>query len=125
MCRSQETGCVIGTALVKEKFELTNLSQRHRKEGMSKHTAVAGSKVSSGEARASGNVRVLRDGAEVHDGKVVSLKRFKDEVRAVRTGQECGIVLHDYGDFEVDDVLSFYEVVPRKPGLYDALEADE
>ena len=121
---------VLGTGSVQELFTLT-LNTKHRKEGMAKFTQVAGLRVDSGEARASAQVRVGRktdpedDDAEletVHEGKVVSLKHFKKEVKSVRRGQECGVVLADFAGAAAGDTLTFYEMVPRKPGLYDALD---
>ena len=61
-----------------------------------------------------------RKGEVVLDaGRIVSLKHFKEDVKKVRKGSECGVIIADYGDFQEGDRLSFYEVVPRKLGLYD------
>ena len=111
---------------MQEVFTLT-LNQKDRKPGMSKSTMVAGSKVRSGQAtnNAATLVRVSRSGDKLHEGRVVSLKSFKDEVRAVKSGKECGVILADFGAFEPADELTFFEMVPKKPGLYDALEPDE
>ena len=112
----------LGSATVQQTFTLT-LKTRERKAGMSKFTQVAGSKVTTGEISRSAKVRVLRDEAMVHEGSVVSLKRFKEDVARVKQGSDCGVILADFGDFQEGDRLSFYEVVPRNVGLYDA-EAD-
>lgn len=69
---------------------------------------VAGCYVADGEARRNAKVRVYRDGEEIHDGHVSSLKRFEQDVRDVRTGFECGVGLSNFHDFEVGDVLEFY-----------------
>lgn len=111
---------IVGTSEVKETFTLT-LNRKHRKDGMAKRTGVAGCKVANGEARASSLVRVERDGEAIHEGRVISLKSFKQEVKSVRKGQECGVILADYGDFEAGDVLTFYEMVSRRPSLYEGL----
>jgi translation initiation factor IF-2 len=59
-------------------------------------------------------VRLLRDGVQIHDGRVGSLKRFKDDVREVATGFECGIGLEGYNDVKIGDVIEAY-VVEEKP----------
>jgi translation initiation factor IF-2 len=53
---------------------------------------------------------VVRDGVQVFDGKFGSLKRFKDDVREVQTGFECGIGVDSYNDVKVGDVLEAYEI---------------
>jgi translation initiation factor IF-2 len=60
-------------------------------------------------------VRVVRDGVEVFDGTISSLKRFKDDVREVREGFECGIGVENFNDIKVGDVLECYrkEIVAR------------
>ena len=114
-------------------FTLT-LNTKHRKDGMSKHTQVAGLRVEGGEARRAARVRVSRkanpaddDAAPetVHEGRLVSLKHYKEEVASVRRGQECGVILADYSGAEPGDVYTFYEMVPRTPSLYDAPTASE
>jgi translation initiation factor IF-2 len=55
-------------------------------------------------------VRVIRDGVVVHDGRIASLRRFKDDVREVTEGFECGVALERFGDIKVGDVLEAYEV---------------
>lgn len=115
---------VIGTAEVQQLFTLT-LNRKDRKEGMSKLTQVAGLKVSSGEASASASVRIKRGDEAVHEGRVVSLKHLKEEVRKVPRGKECGLVLADFGGCEAGDSLVFFEMVPRKPSLYEGVGAPE
>lgn len=70
--------------------------------------AVAGSYVTDGKILRSGQVRVIRDGAVVHEGSIASLKRFKDDVREVATGYECGIGLERFNDIKVGDILEVY-----------------
>jgi translation initiation factor IF-2 len=71
----------------------------------------AGCMVTHGEIRRNANVRLLRDGAVVHDGKLSSLRRFKDDVREVAQGFECAMVIEGYNDVKVDDVIEAYEMV--------------
>ena len=70
---------------------------------------IAGCKVSSGLVRRNARVRLLRDGVVVHDGGLRSLKRFKDDAREVREGNECGLALENYQDIQVGDQLEVYE----------------
>jgi translation initiation factor IF-2 len=70
--------------------------------------AVAGCYVRDGEIRRNARVRVIRDGEQLYDGHVSSLKRFKKDVREVRTGFECGVGLEDFDDFVEGDVIQFY-----------------
>ncbi len=70
---------------------------------------VAGSYIRKGEARRSARARVIRGGEQLHDGPVSSLKRFAEDVRTVRKGYECGVGLAGFDDFEIGDVIQFYE----------------
>jgi len=73
--------------------------------------AVAGSYVSQGViTRASSGVRVVRDGIVVYQGKLGSLRRFKDDVREVQTGYECGIGVENFNDIKVGDVLEAFTI---------------
>src|SRR5574341_1418225 len=73
--------------------------------------AVAGSYVTQGViTRASSGVRVIRDGVVVYQGKLGSLRRFKDDVREVQTGYECGIGVENFNDIKVGDVLEVFTV---------------
>jgi translation initiation factor IF-2 len=70
---------------------------------------IAGSYVTSGTVRRGANVRVVRDGTVVHETRVAQLKRFKDDVREVDEGYECGILLDGFNDVKERDVLEVYE----------------
>jgi translation initiation factor IF-2 len=82
-----------------------------------KGIAVAGCQVTEGKIVRSGKVRLVRDGVVVWDGKIASLKRFKDDVRDVAEGFECGISLEGYNDVKEKDVLECYEVEEIKQKL--------
>ena len=70
---------------------------------------VAGLYVTDGKITRTGqSVRVLRNGAVLHDGKLSSLKRFKDDVREVTSGYECGLIVEGYGEVQVGDNMEFY-----------------
>ena len=73
---------------------------------------VAGCYVRDGKIQRSHLVRLLRDQAVVHEGKLGSLRRFKDDVREVAAGYECGLGLEGYQDIKVGDVVEAYERVP-------------
>jgi len=70
--------------------------------------AVAGSAVRDGKVTRGSLIRVLRNGAMVHEGKVTTLKHFKDDVKEIEKGQECGIGIETFHDFKVGDLLEFY-----------------
>jgi translation initiation factor IF-2 len=72
---------------------------------------VAGCYVTSGEISRNNRVRVVRDGTIVYEGNIASLKRFKDDVRSVREGFECGVGIENFNDVKEGDVLEFFEVV--------------
>ena len=70
---------------------------------------VAGLYITDGKVTRTGqSVRVLRNGAVIHDGKITSLKRFKDDVREVTAGYECGLVVDGFTDVQVGDNMEFY-----------------
>ncbi len=69
---------------------------------------VAGLYVTDGRAIRNSQVRVLRSGVVVHDGRIASLKRFKDDVREVQTGYECGLMVADFNDVQASDTMEFY-----------------
>jgi translation initiation factor IF-2 len=77
---------------------------------ISKVGTVAGCYVTEGLIRRSARVRVLRDNVVIHDGELESLKRFKDDVREVKSGFECGLSIRSYNDIKVGDQLEVYEV---------------
>jgi len=77
---------------------------------ISKVGTVAGCYVTEGLVRRNAKVRVLRDNVVIHDGELDSLKRFKDDVREVKAGFECGLSLKSYNDINVGDQLEAYEI---------------
>lgn len=87
---------VIGRAVVRDLFKVPRMG------------TAAGSYVNWGRVAHNRPVRVLRDNRLVYDGKVDSLRRFKDNVNEVQANYECGIGINDFSDFKVDDVLECY-----------------
>jgi translation initiation factor IF-2 len=87
----------IGYANIKEVFKVTGIGK------------VAGCLVTEGVARRSAGVRLLRDNVVIHEGTLKTLKRFKDEVAEVQSGQECGMAFENYEDIRPDDVIEIFE----------------
>jgi len=73
--------------------------------------AVAGCYVLEGLVKRGSSVRLLRDNVVIHEGELDTLKRFKDEVREVKSGFECGLSLKNYSDIKEGDQLEVFEVV--------------
>ncbi|MEK7828563.1 MAG: EF-Tu/IF-2/RF-3 family GTPase, partial [Deltaproteobacteria bacterium] len=71
---------------------------------------VAGCYVTDGKILRGSNVRLLRDNVVVYDGKMASLKRFKDDVKEVATGYECGIAIEGFNDIKVGDIIEAYKI---------------
>ena len=71
----------------------------------------AGCMVSEGEISRDDNVRLVRDGIVVFDGKIASLRRYKDDVKSVKAGFECGISLENYQDIKPGDVIEGYKII--------------
>jgi translation initiation factor IF-2 len=64
--------------------------------------------VLDGRVRRNARARILRNGSEIYDGRVASLKRFTEDVREVDAGYECGVGLEDFEDYEEGDIIEFY-----------------
>ncbi|WP_107497786.1 translation initiation factor IF-2 [Thalassobius sp. I31.1] len=87
----------IGYAQIKDVFKVTGVGR------------VAGCLVTEGVARRSAGVRLLRDNVVIHEGTLKTLKRFKDEVKEVISGQECGMAFEAYDDIRAGDVIEIFE----------------
>jgi len=96
---------VVGHVEVREVFKVSRLGN------------IAGCRVQDGLVRRNSTVRLTRDGRMLHTGKLDSLKRFKDDVREVKEGMECGLRLVGYDDIKVADVLEVIEVREEKRTL--------
>lgn len=88
---------VIGQAEVRETYRASKVG------------TIAGCKVTDGVAKRDAKVRLIRDGIVIYDGKLGSLQRFKDAVKEVQTGYECGMTIENFNDIKVDDILELYE----------------
>jgi translation initiation factor IF-2 len=71
---------------------------------------IAGCYVTEGVVRRNSNVRLLREGTVVHEGRVASLRRFNEDVREVSAGFECGLLIEDYNDVKEGDEIEAYEL---------------
>ena len=87
---------VIGTAEVRQVFKVSSVG------------TIAGAYVLTGKITRNAGIRVIRDNIVIHDGKLVSLKRFKDDVKEVATGYECGLQIEKYDDIQEGDTLEVY-----------------
>ncbi len=107
-----EVKAALGGMLSPEKKEsIIGLVEIREVYRISKVGAVAGCYVLDGIIKRGSSVRVLRDNVVLHQGELDSLKRFKDDVREVKTGFECGLSLKNFNDIEVGDRLEVFEVV--------------
>ncbi|XOV66198.1 MAG: translation initiation factor IF-2 [Fluviicola sp.] len=91
--------------------EITGSAEIRETFNISKVGTIAGCFVLDGVIKRSSNIRVIRDGIVVHTGKLGSLKRFKDDVKEVRSNYECGLNIEKYNDIKVGDIIEAYEEV--------------
>ena len=84
---------------------------------ISKVGTIAGCMCLDGKINRQSNVRIIRDGIVVYTGKLASLKRFKDDVKEVVSGQDCGLNIENYNDIKVGDIVEAYEVIEIKRKL--------
>jgi translation initiation factor IF-2 len=96
LLRPDEKEVVLGEAEVRELFKVPRIG------------VIAGCNVRSGVINRAGKVRVVRDGVEIYGGTIGSLRRFKDDVKEVREGFECGIGIENFNDLKVGDVIECY-----------------
>jgi translation initiation factor IF-2 len=97
MLEPEEVEASLGMAEVRQTFRASKIG------------TIAGSHVVQGKITRNASVRLVREGTIVYDGALASLKRFKDDVREVEEGFECGIVLENFQDVKEGDVLEAYE----------------
>ncbi|HEY5547748.1 MAG TPA: translation initiation factor IF-2 [Gemmatimonadaceae bacterium] len=96
LLRPEEREVILGEAEVREIFKVSRVG------------TVAGCSVRSGVISRQARVRVIRDSVEVYSGSIASLRRFKDDVREVKEGYECGIGIENFNDIKVGDVIECY-----------------
>ncbi len=87
---------VIGNAEIRQTFKVSNVG------------TIAGCYVTNGKVSRNAGIRIIRDNVVIHEGKLISLKRFKDDVKEVATGYECGIQIENFNDIKEGDILEVY-----------------
>ena len=92
----------IGQAVVKQVFNITKVGK------------IAGCDVSKGSVKRGSKVRLLRDDVVIHEGMLKTLKRFKEEVKDVKEGQECGMAFENYDDLKEKDIIECYEIIEEE-----------
>lgn len=102
----------IGRAEVRDTFSVPKIG------------TIAGSVVVDGKIMVGCNVRLLREGKIMFDGKMSSLKRFKDDVKEVKNGYECGVGLENYNDIKVGDLFEAYQMKEKKRKLEDVMTSE-
>ena len=96
---------MLGNALILEVFNISKVGK------------VAGCRITDGNVQRGAGVRLIRDNVVVHEGKLSTLKRFKDEVKEVLAGQECGMAFESYQDMRQGDIIECYRVHEEKRTL--------
>lgn len=99
------------------KEEITGNAEIRETYKISKVGTIAGCMVTDGKIFRSSKVRLIRDGVVIHTGELSSLKRFKDDVKEVSKGYDCGIQLKNYNDIEVNDIIEAYQEIAVKKKL--------
>jgi translation initiation factor IF-2 len=80
-----------------------------------KYGFIAGSYIVDGMIRRNAEIRLLRDNVVIHEGKIGSLRRFKDDVSEVKSGYECGIAFERFSDVKIGDVIEAYIIEKIQP----------
>ena len=96
---------VTGNAEIRETFKISKVG------------TIAGCMVTTGKIYRNSNIRVIREGVVQYTGELSSLKRFKDDVKEVAKGYDCGLQIKNYNDIQVEDVIEFYQEVAVKKTL--------
>lgn len=96
---------VVGNVEIRETFKVSKVG------------TIAGCMVLDGKVTRNSKIRLIRDGVVIHDGELASLKRFKDDVKEVTKGYECGLNIKNYNDIQVGDIIEAYETIEVKKKL--------
>ncbi|WP_431132473.1 translation initiation factor IF-2 [Psychroserpens mesophilus] len=99
------------------KEEITGSAEIRETFKISKIGTIAGCMVTNGKIYRNSGIRLIRDGVVIHTGELSSLKRFKDDVKEVAKGYDCGIQLKGYNDIQIDDVIEAFQEVEVKKKL--------
>ena len=90
---------IIGEAVIRETFKVSKVG------------TIGGFMVTNGKITRDSSARVIRDGVVIFDGKLASLKHYKDDVKEVGNAQEGGLMVEDFNDVEIDDTFEVYKMV--------------
>ena len=90
---------VLGTVEIRETFKVPNVG------------IIGGAYVTDGKVVRNESIRLVRDGIVIHEGKISSLKRFKDDAKEVAQGFECGIGIENYNDLKEGDIIECFQMV--------------
>ena len=90
---------ILGKAEIRDTFKVPNIG------------TVGGAYVIEGKVQRNAGIRLVRDGIVIHEGTISSLRRFKDDVKEVQSGYECGIGIEKYNDIKIGDILECYMMV--------------
>jgi len=99
----------LGNAEILEVFKITKVGK------------IGGCKVTEGQVKRGAGVRLIRDGVVIHEGKLKTLKRFKEEVNEVKEGLECGMAFENYEDIKAGDVIEAYEIIEEQRQLVESV----
>ncbi|MCB0458928.1 MAG: translation initiation factor IF-2, partial [Flavobacteriaceae bacterium] len=99
------------------KEEITGNAEIRETYKISKVGTIAGCMVTDGKIFRNSRIRIIRDGVVIFTGELASLKRFKDDVKEVSKGYDCGIQIKNYNDIEVNDIIEAYQEVAVKKKL--------
>ena len=94
--------------------KVTGQAEIRRLFKVSKLGTIAGCMVVDGVIKATGGVRIIRDGLVVYEGKLASLQREKDTVKEVKSGYECGMLIENFNDIKEGDIIEGFESVEEK-----------
>ena len=96
---------ILGNVEVRDIFKVPNVG------------TVAGCYVTDGKVNRNNKIRLIRDGIVIYEGEIDSLKRFKDDVKEVASGYECGLSIKNFNDIKVGDVVESFELIETKRTL--------
>ena len=105
MLKPTEGEIVLGQIEVRETFKISKIG------------VVVGCHVLSGKILRNNKIRIIRDDVEIYTGNLASLKRFKDDVKEVATGFECGLQVENYNDLKIGDIIEPFEITHTKRKL--------
>jgi translation initiation factor IF-2 len=105
LLKPEITENITGNVEIREVFSISKIGN------------IAGCFVKDGVVSRNSKIRILRDNVVIHTGTINSLKRFKEEVKEVKTGYECGVMIENYSDIKVNDVIETFEIIETTRNL--------